>query len=64
VTAFWPVPCLSGSSEARRRIVPNQEKQRTKKANAQVNRRQCEALTSELNLQLGWWQVLMQLSYS
>lgn len=26
--------------------------------NAQVNRRQCEALTSELNLQLGWWQVL------
>jgi hypothetical protein len=24
VTAFWPVPCLSGSSEARRRIVPNQ----------------------------------------
>jgi hypothetical protein len=24
------------------------------KPNAQVNRRQCEALTSELNLQLGW----------
>jgi len=27
---------------------------KTKKANAQVNRRQCEALTSELNLQLGF----------
>jgi hypothetical protein len=29
------------------------QEQRTEKANAQVNRRQCEALTSELNLQLG-----------
>jgi hypothetical protein len=36
------------------RLLVDTRRRSAKKPNAQVNRRQCEALTSELNLQLGW----------